>query len=111
MNRIRTALALAAAPTALLIGLAAPASAAPAAARAGCYTPAADQVLTAEEGTALFKACAAANTGVKAPKSWHWMGNYATVYTVTAAANGFGAGAGEFITYYLNGVYPAFMYY
>ena len=116
MNRLRT-LALTAAPTALLIGLAAPASIADAntqkapaaAAAATCTAPAADQVLTAKEGIRLKKCITA--RAVRAPKTWHWMGNYASVYAVTAAANGGGIGAGELITEYLGGVYPTFMFY
>ncbi|MFE0042995.1 hypothetical protein [Streptomyces albireticuli] len=114
MNRLRTH-ALAAAPIALLIGLAAPAAAAddpqsatPKAPRAVCDTPATDAVLTAQEGIAL-RQCS--STKAAAPKTWHWMGNYGSVYDVANAANGGGIGAGEVITQYLNGLYPTFMFY
>ncbi|UQI45207.1 hypothetical protein M1P56_13035 [Streptomyces sp. HU2014] len=113
MNRHRT-LTLAAAPIALLIGLAAPAAAAddpvsstPKTPRAVCDKPANDAVLTAEEGIAL-RQCSRAQA---APKTWHWMGNYGSVYDVANAANGGGIGAGEVITQYLNGLYPTFMFY
>ncbi|MFC5144981.1 hypothetical protein [Streptomyces aureoversilis] len=111
MNR-RT-YALAAAPIALLIGLAAPAAAdepqpnTPKVPRAVCDTPAHDAVLTAQEGIALRK-CTDARVAVK---TWHWMGNYGSVYDVANAANGGGIGAGEVITQYLNGLYPTFMFY
>jgi hypothetical protein len=153
MNRLRT-LALAAAPTALLIGLAAPApaadapapmtqtaqtapmtpaapmvpmaqtgpmaqtaptqslaqsltQAAPAAASSTCNIPTANQVLTALEGVQL-KQCIAAQPLIK---SWHWMGNYGSVYDVAAAANGGGIGAGELLTQNINGLYATFMFY
>ncbi|GHG74932.1 hypothetical protein [Streptomyces griseocarneus] len=113
MNRLRTH-ALAAAPIALLIGLAAPAAAAgdpqpiaPKAPRAVCDTPAANAILTVQEGIALRK-CSDVKIAVK---TWHWMGNYGSVYDVVNAANGGGIGAGEVITQYLNGLYPTFMFY
>ncbi|MEW2575930.1 hypothetical protein [Streptomyces syringium] len=116
MNRLRThAIALAAAPIALVIGLAGPAAAAddpaattPTAPRAACDTPATDAVLTSEEGIALRK-CTTSKAAQ--PKTWHWMGNYGSVYDVANAANGGGIGAGEVITQYLNGLYPTFMFY
>ncbi len=43
-------------------------------------------------------------------KTWHWMGNYGSVYDVATAANSFGAGAGEVITQNMNGVWATFMY-
>ncbi|MCQ8770995.1 hypothetical protein [Streptomyces telluris] len=106
---------LAAAPIALLIGLAAPAAAAdgpqpntPKVPRAVCDTPAKDAVLTAEEGIALRK-CTNANVAVK---TWHWMGNYGSPYDVANAANGAGIGAGELITQeHANGLRPTFMFY
>ncbi|MFI1257233.1 hypothetical protein ACH4U6_26105 [Streptomyces netropsis] len=114
MNRHRThALALAAAPIALLIGLAGPAAAAedpqPNTTKAAvCDAPARDAVLTTQEGIALKKC---SDTKAAQPKTWHWMGNYGSVYDVANAANGGGIGAGEVITEYLNGLYPTFMFY
>ncbi|MCA6094107.1 hypothetical protein LE181_18305 [Streptomyces sp. SCA3-4] len=93
MNCLRF-LARAAAPTALLVGLAA----APAMAS---DTPAPNTPATVS------------TSPVKAQvKTWHWMGNYGSVYDVANAANGFGAGAGELITQDVgNGLYATFMYY
>ncbi|MEV4872377.1 MULTISPECIES: hypothetical protein [Streptomyces] len=116
MNRLRThAIALAAAPIALLIGVAGTASAAddpaqtkPTTSRAACDTPATDAVLTSQEGIAL-RNCTTSKAAQT--KTWHWMGNYGSVYDVANAANGGGIGAGEVITQYLNGLYPTFMYY
>ncbi|MER8041451.1 hypothetical protein [Streptomyces sp. NPDC094032] len=114
MNRLRT-LAIAAAPAALLIGLASPASAAPApqapaAPAASCYRPGADQVLTAEEGIALVSAC----KSQKQDPSWHWMGNYGSVYDVANVANSRGVGPGGLVTIPNasgGGLIPTFMYY
>ncbi|WP_338931000.1 hypothetical protein WEB32_06560 [Streptomyces netropsis] len=115
MNRLRIH-ALAAAPIALLIGLAVPAAAAAAedpqpntTKAAVCDAPARDAVLTAQEGIALKKCSDSAKAAQ--PKTWHWMGNYGSVYDVANAANGGGIGAGEVITQYLNGLYPTFMFY
>ncbi|MBT2450628.1 hypothetical protein J7F03_26855 [Streptomyces sp. ISL-43] len=115
MNRHRV-LAAAAAPAALLIGLAIPASAAPApkaptTSNSGCYVPRSDQVLTVQEGTKLLTACKAQN---RADPSWHWMGNYGSVYDVVSAANRAGVGAGELVAIPNasgGGLIPAFMYY
>ncbi|MEU1011253.1 hypothetical protein [Streptomyces sp. NPDC005890] len=115
MNRLR-ALAIAAAPAALLIGLAIPAPATPApkaptTPNAGCYLPRADQVLTAQEGIKLANACA---TRKKADPSWHWMGNYGSVYDVVSVANSRGVGAGGLVTVPNasgGGLIPTFMYY
>jgi hypothetical protein len=113
MNSLRT-LALAAAPTALLIGLAGPASAAHAPApkaSAACKAPAADAVLTAKQGIELYKGC----KSVKAPrKTWHWMGNYGSVYDVVRVANSRNVGAGGLVTEANasgGGLIPTFMYY
>ncbi|MFE1379417.1 hypothetical protein ACFW6S_10810 [Streptomyces sp. NPDC058740] len=113
MNRLRT-LAVAAAPAALLIGLASPASAArapqaPAAPAAACYKPGADQVLTAQQGIELASACKS-----KKEASWHWMGNYGSVYDVVNVANSRGVGPGELVTIPNpsgGGLIPTFMYY
>jgi hypothetical protein len=83
------------------------AQAAPAAASSTCNIPTANQVLTALEGVQL-KQCTAAQPLIK---TWHWMGNFGSVYDVVAAANGGGIGSGELITQYLNGLYPTFMFY
>lgn len=116
MNCLRT-LALAAAPTAMLIGLAgAPASAAgvtapkaPVPAKSVCGTAVAGQVLTAKNAAQL-KTCAVKKAVLA--RSWHWMGNYDSVYAVTAAANSHHVGAGGLITMGdANGLYPTFMYY
>ncbi|MFG2145445.1 hypothetical protein ACGFRG_14770 [Streptomyces sp. NPDC048696] len=114
MKRLRT-LAIAAAPAAMLIGLAIPASAAPApkaptTPNAGCYTPRADQVLTAKEGIQLVSACKAR----KDDASWHWMGNYGSVYDVVNVANSRGVAAGGLVTIPNasgGGLIPTFMYY
>ncbi|WP_244189591.1 hypothetical protein [Streptomyces incarnatus] len=111
MNRHR-ALAIAAAPAALLIGLAIPAPAAPAPTtpNAGCYMPRANQVLTAQEGIKLVNACKAQ----KSDPSWHWMGNYGSVYDVVNVANSRGVGAGGLVTIPNasgGGLIPTFMYY
>ncbi|MGK5731688.1 hypothetical protein [Streptomyces sp. URMC 124] len=91
MNPLRT-LALAAAPTAMLIGLAAAPSMA-------ADTP------TPNNRPATVSSSAQV-------KTWHWMGNYGSVYDVANAANGFGAGAGELITQDVgNGLYATFMFY
>ncbi|QSY49338.1 MULTISPECIES: hypothetical protein [Streptomyces] len=92
MNRFRT-LTLVAAPAAMLIGLAAPAVASD--------TPGPDTPATVSSS---------APVKVQA-KTWHWMGNYGSVYDAANAANGFGAGAGEFLTQNVNGQYATFMYY
>lgn len=113
MNRLRT-LAIAAAPAALLIGLASPASAAPvpqapATPAAGCYRPGADQVLTVKEGIALVNACK-----TQKGASWHWMGNYGSVYDVVNVANSRGVGPGGLVTIPNpsgGGLIPTFMYY
>ncbi|WP_329112364.1 hypothetical protein [Streptomyces sp. NBC_01353] len=113
MNRLRT-LAIAAAPAALLIGLASPAPAAPGPqaptmSAASCYRPGADQVLTAQEGIELANACKTQ----RAP-SWHWMGNYGSVYDVVNVANSKGVGPGELVTIPNpsgGGLIPTFMYY
>ncbi|WP_377273127.1 hypothetical protein [Peterkaempfera sp. SMS 1(5)a] len=111
MNHLRV-FALAAAPTALLIGLAAPATAVNASgAKAVCAAPAAHQVLTAKQGLQVVKNCAARQAQ---SKSWHWMGNYGSVYDVATVANGAGVGAGELITLPNasgGGLLPTFMYY
>lgn len=92
MNCLRT-LARAAAPTALLIGLAA----APA---------------MAADDPAPNAPATVSTSPVKAQvKTWHWMGNYGTVYEAANAANGFGAGAGEFVTQNINGAWATFLYY
>jgi hypothetical protein len=114
MNPTRT-LALAAAP-ALLIGLAIPAAAGGATAqkaptaRSACV-PGEDQVLTAKQSLKLVKQC----DDVKAAaKSWHWMGNYGSVYDVASVANSLGVGAGELITEANatgGGLIPTFMFY
>ncbi|WP_371648237.1 MULTISPECIES: hypothetical protein [unclassified Streptomyces] len=114
MNRLRT-LAIAAAPATLLIGLAIPASAAPApqaptTPNARCYTPRADQVLTAQEGIKLVSACKTQ----KSDPSWHWMGNYGSVYDVVNVANSRGVGSGGLVTIPNasgGGLIPTFMYY
>ncbi|MEU1311161.1 hypothetical protein ABZ419_20040 [Streptomyces cinnamoneus] len=92
MNCLRT-LALAAAPTAMLIGLAAaPAMAAD--------TPAPNPAATVSASP------------VKAQvKTWHWMGNYGSVYEAVNAANGFVVGAGGFVTQNVNGAWATFLYY
>ncbi|MEV7278699.1 hypothetical protein [Streptomyces sp. NPDC093111] len=114
MNRLRT-LAVAAVPAALLIGLASPASAAagpqaPAVPAASCYRPGADQVLTAQEGIELVSACKAKRDN----PSWHWMGNYGSVYDVVNVANSRGVGPGGLVTIPNasgGGLIPTFMYY
>ncbi|MEU4208757.1 hypothetical protein AB0F13_01930 [Streptomyces sp. NPDC026206] len=91
MNCLRT-LALTAAPAAMLIGLAAPAMAA--------------------DDPAPKPPATVSTSPVQAQvKTWHWMGNYGSVYDVANAANGFGAGAGELITQNIGGAYATFMYY
>jgi hypothetical protein len=116
MNCMRS-LALAAAPTALLIGMAAgPAVAAssPAPKAASCKAPGPNQVLTSQQATKLFKGCVTARAKAKAIKTWHWMGNYGGVYEVAAAANNLGVGAGELITVPNasgGGLLPTFMFY
>ncbi|MEV5242167.1 hypothetical protein AB0K89_24145 [Streptomyces cinnamoneus] len=93
MNCLRT-LARAAAPTALLIGLAA----APAMAS---DTPAPNAPATV--GVSPVKAQV---------KQWHWMGNYGSVYDVALAANNWGAGPGGLVTQDVgNGLYATFLYY
>lgn len=114
MNRLRT-LAIAATPATLLIGLAIPASAAPApqaptTQNASCYTPRANQVLTAQEGIKLVSACKTQ----KSDPSWHWMGNYGSVYDVVNVANSRGVGPGGLVTIPNasgGGLIPTFMYY
>ncbi|MBZ4322833.1 hypothetical protein [Streptomyces huiliensis] len=93
MHPLRT-LALAAAPAAMLIGLAAPA-------------------MAADPPTPNNAATTSTSRVAQAPvKTWHWMGNYGSVYDVANAANGFGAGAGELITQDIgNGLYATFMFY
>jgi hypothetical protein len=116
MNCMRS-LALAAAPTALLIGMAAgPAVAAssPTSKAASCKAPGPNQVLTAEQATKLYKGCVAARVKAKAPKTWHWMGNYGSVYAVTTAANNLHVGAGGLVSIPNatgGGLIPTFMYY
>ncbi|MFD4507800.1 hypothetical protein [Streptomyces sp. NPDC058457] len=115
MNRLR-ALAITAAPAALLIGLAIPVPAAPApkaptTPNAGCYMPRADQVLTAQEGIKLASACKAQKSD---DPSWHWMGNYGSVYDVVNVANSRGVGTGGLVTIPNasgGGLIPTFMYY
>ncbi|MEV0453289.1 hypothetical protein [Streptomyces sp. NPDC050600] len=114
MNRLRT-LAIVAAPAALLLGLASPASAAPvpqapAMPAASCYRPGADQVLTAQQGIELVNACKTQ----RADPSWHWMGNYGSVYDVVNVANSRGVGPGGLVTIPNasgGGLIPTFMYY
>ncbi|MFE2102727.1 MULTISPECIES: hypothetical protein [unclassified Streptomyces] len=114
MNRLRT-LAIVAAPAALVIGLAIPAPAAtapkaPTTPNASCYMPRADQVLTAQEGIKLANACKAK----KSDPSWHWMGNYGSVYDVVNVANSRGVGPGGLVTIPNasgGGLIPTFMYY
>jgi hypothetical protein len=115
LNRLRV-LALVSIPAALLIGVPASASAdAPApkastSASSPCHEPARDQVLTAQQGIELFKACSSANA--TAAPGWHWMGNYGDVYSLANAANGWGAGPGELLTQIMgNGLLATFMYY
>ncbi|GHC74527.1 hypothetical protein [Streptomyces cinnamoneus] len=92
MNPLRT-LALAAAPTAMLIGL----SAAPA--------------MAADDPAPNPPATVSISPAKQQVKTWHWMGNYGSVNDVANAANGFGAGAGEFVTQNINGLWATFMYY
>lgn len=108
------ALALVAVPAVLLVGSAAPTLAAEDTAAtsgttsAGCRTPGLDEVVTAETSLQLASAC---RTASQAP-SWHWMGNYGSVYDVQNAANGLGVGPGGLITQGdANGLFPTFMYY
>ncbi len=92
MKCLRT-LALAAAPAAMLIGLAAPAMAAD--------DPAPNTPATVSTSPAKVQV-----------KTWHWMGNYGSVYEVANAANTVGAGAGEVITQDVgNGLYATFLFY
>jgi hypothetical protein len=95
-------LALAAAPTALLISSAAPAPAAnvpaskaPAAASSTCRVAAADEVLTAKESVRLIEQC---HAGAAAVKTWHWMGNFASVHDVVDVANQLKVGPGGLVT-------------
>ncbi|MEO3872214.1 hypothetical protein ABGB18_25655 [Nonomuraea sp. B12E4] len=115
LNRLRV-LALVSVPAALLISVSASASAdtpapkASTSASSTCHEPARDQVLTAQQGIELFKACSAAKT--TAVPGWHWMGNYGDVYSLANAANGWGAGPGELLTQIMsNGLLATFMYY
>ncbi|MEU5048281.1 hypothetical protein [Streptomyces sp. NPDC021096] len=90
MKCLRT-LALAAAPTAMLIGLAAPA-------------------VAADDPAPIAPATVSTSPAKAQVKTWHWMGNYGSVYDVTNIATSFGAGAGEVITQNMNGVWATFMY-
>jgi hypothetical protein len=115
MMRYR-ALALVAVPAALLVGSAAPTLAAEDSAptsgttSATCSAPALDAVVTAEETVRRVEAC---RTASQAP-SWHWMGNYGSVYDVQNTANSLGVGAGGLVTQVEpsgSGLFPTFMYY
>ena len=113
MNCLRT-VALATAPAALLIGLAGQASAVstPHTPKAACAAQTAGKVIAGKTAPKA-KQCSIAK---KAPtaKSWHWMGNYGSVYDVASGANSRGVGAGELITLPNasgTGLFPTFMYY
>ncbi|KXK63869.1 hypothetical protein AWW66_01015 [Micromonospora rosaria] len=81
-----------------------------AAATSTCHAPSSEKVLTVEEGIALVKECSAAKT--TAALQWRWMGNYGSVYDVTAVANSAGVGPGALIAIPSpSGLIPAFMYY
>lgn len=109
--------ALAAVPSALLIGTTASAPAAAPAAKASvsrsadCHAPGVKEVVTAEQTIRLVKQC----RGAKADPTWHWMGNYGSVYDVVRVANNLGVPAGGLVTNNVNptgaGLFPTFMYY
>jgi hypothetical protein len=117
MMRYR-ALALVAVPAALLVGSAAPTLAAEdsaptsGATSASCSAPALDAVVTAEETVRRVEACR--TTSASQAPSWHWMGNYGSVYDVQNAANSLGVGAGGLVTQVQpsgSGLFPTFMYH
>ncbi|MEW1547742.1 hypothetical protein [Streptomyces tsukubensis] len=117
MSHLRT-LALVAAPTALLVGLAVPVSAddaprpkkpRPSSLSVSSCQPGPDQVVTAAESLKLVNECGAQRTAVK---QWRWMGNYGSVYDVTTVANRLGLVNGELlVTPMASGLLPTFMYY
>jgi hypothetical protein len=116
MTHLRT-FALIPLSAALLVGSAVPTLAAPApkaattATSAGCRVPAADEVLTAQDSLRLVAQCRTVSPHVK---TWHWMGNYGSVYTVVSVANQLKIVPGGLITEANSsggGLIPTFMYY
>lgn len=103
----------------LLVGSAAPTLAANAPApraattttSSACRVPAADEVLTAQDSLRLVAQCRTVSPHVK---TWHWMGNYGSVYDVVSVANRLRIVPGGLITEANSsggGLIPTFMYY
>src|SRR4051812_38370025 len=118
MTHLRT-FALIPLTTALLVGSAAPTLAAnaptPKAATtttsSACRVPAADEVLTAQDSLRLVAQCRTVSPHVK---TWHWMGNYGSVYDVVSVANRLRIAPGGLVTEANSsggGLIPTFMYY